>query len=153
MCRKQKSDSLVSSQEVRMSTNEGRVYFALDGDDFNPDEITEFLGIAPTSVRRKGTKIPGKVPKINSWELSTEQVVSDFIDVFAMSTEIINQLKPIKDRIIQAKERFNVSPRFEVVLWFSMNEEHSTPAIGFEVETVEFLGEIGALVDIDTYKH
>jgi len=136
-----------------MSTNEGRVYFALDGDDFNPDEITEFLGVAPTSVRRKGTKIPGKVPKMNSWELSTEQVVSDFVDVFAMSTEIINQLKPIKDRIIQAKERFNASPRFEVVLWFSMNEEHSTPAIGFEVETVVFLGEIGAFVDIDTYKH
>lgn len=136
-----------------MSTNEGRVYFALDGDDFNPDEITEFLGVAPTSVRRKGTKIPGKVPKMNSWELSTEQVVSDFVDVFAMSTEIINQLKPIKDRIIQAKERFNASPRFEVVLWFSMNKEHSTPAIGFEVETVVFLGEIGAFVDIDTYKH
>ena len=40
-----------------------------------------------------------------------------------------------------------------MVLWFSMNEEHSTPAIGFEVETVNFLGEIGAFVDIDTYKH
>jgi len=34
-----------------------------------------------------------------------------------------------------------------------MNEEHSTPAIGFEVDTVKFLGEIGAFIDIDTYKH
>jgi len=38
-------------------------------------------------------------------------------------------------------------------LWFSINEEHSTPAIGFEVEAVKFLGEIGAFVDVDTYKH
>ena len=70
-----------------------------------------------------------------------------------MSTEIINKLKPIKELIIQATERFKASPRFEVVLWFSTNEEHSTPAIGFEVETVKFLGEIGAFVDIDTYMH
>lgn len=136
-----------------MDTNEGRVYFALDGDDFDPDEVTEFLGIKPTSIKRKGSKVPGRIPKMNSWQLSTENIVNDHIDVFEMSTEIVAKLKPKKELIMEAKKKFNVSPRFEVVLWFSMNEEHSTPAIGFEVETVEFLGEIGAFVDIDTYKH
>ena len=136
-----------------MDTNEGRVYFALDGDDFDPDEVTKFLGIQPTSVMRKGSKVDGKLPKINSWSVSTENVVNEHIDVFEMATEIINILKPKKSLIIQAKERFNVSPRLEVVLWYSVNEEHSTPAIGFEPETVSFLGEIGAFIDIDTYKH
>ncbi len=136
-----------------MDTNEGRVYFALDGEDFDPDEMTKFLGIEPTSIRRKGSKVPGRIPKMNSWELSTENIVNDYIDVFEMSTEIIKKLKSKKDLILQAKSRFNVLPRFEVVLWFSMNEGHSTPAIGFEVETVAFLGEIGAVIDIDTYKH
>jgi len=136
-----------------VDTNEGRVYFALDGDDFDPDEVTKFLGIQPTSVMRKGSKVDGKLPKINSWSVSTENVVNEHIDVFEMATEIINILKPKKSLIIQAKERFNVSPRLEVVLWYSVNEEHSTPAIGFEPETVSFLGEIGAFIDIDTYKH
>ena len=136
-----------------MKTNEGIVYFALDGEEFDPDEITNFLGIEPTSIIRKGEKIPGKFPKINSWQISTKQVVNECIDVFEMASEIVNRLKSKKDLIIEAKERFNASPRFEVVLWFSMNEEHSTPAIGFEIETVEFLGEIGAFIDIDTYKH
>lgn len=136
-----------------MGTNEGRVYFALDGDDFDPDEITKFLGIEPTSTKRKGSGIPGKIPKISSWELSTENVVDEFIDVFQMSADIINKLKTKKELILQVKDRFTVWPRFEVVLRFSINEEHSTPAIGFEVETVEFLGEIGASIDIDTYKH
>ena len=136
-----------------MNTNEGRVYFALDGDDFDPDEVTDFLGIEPTSIMRKGSNVPGRIPRMNSWELSTDNIVNDYIDVFEMSTEIIKKLKSKKELILQAKERFNVLPRFEVVLWFSMNEEHSTPAIGFEVETVNFLGEIGAFVDIDTYKH
>ena len=136
-----------------MDTNEGRVYFALDGDDFDPDEVTEFLGIQPTSIMRKGSKAGGKLPKISSWAVSTENIVNEYIDVFDMATEIINILKPKKNLIIQAKELFNVSPRLEVVLWFSVNEEHSTPAIGFEPETVSFLGEIGAFIDIDTYKH
>ena len=136
-----------------MRTNEGRVYFSLDGDNFDPDEITELLDLAPTSIRRKGSKIIGKVPKINSWELSTEKVIDDFIDVFEMSGKIINILRPKMELILEAKKRFNAEPRFQVVLTLSMNEEHSTPAIGFEIETIEFLGAIGAFVDIDTYKH
>lgn len=135
------------------TTNEGRVYFALEGESFNPDEITRFLGIEPTTVKCKGSKVPGRVPRMSSWQLSTENIVDDYIDVFEMAAEIVNKLKPKKDLIIQAKERFNVSARLEVVLWFSMKDEHSTPAIGFEIETVEFLGAVGAFIDIDTYKH
>ncbi|WP_299595129.1 DUF4279 domain-containing protein [uncultured Microbulbifer sp.] len=136
-----------------MTTNEGRVYFALDGEVFDPDELTEFLGIEPTSIQRKGAKVPGRVPKTNSWQFSTENVVNDYIDVFHLSSLVIEQLKPKKDLILKAKEKFSVLPRLEVVLSLSMNEQHSTPAIGFHVETMEFLGEIGAFVDIDTYKH
>ena len=133
--------------------NEARVYFSLDGDDFDPDELTEFLGIKPTSIKRKGYKISGHVPRMNSWALSTENIVNDHIDVFEMARGLINCLKSKKDLIIEAKEHFNVSPRFEVVLWLSMDEDVSTPAIGFEVDTIKFLGDVGAFVDIDTYKH
>lgn len=35
-----------------MDTNEGRVYFALDSDDFDlDDEVTEFLGIELISIK------------------------------------------------------------------------------------------------------
>ena len=136
-----------------MDTNEGRVYFALDGDDFDPDEVTKFIGIEPTSIMRKGSKAGGKLPKISSWAVSTDKVVNESIDVFDMATEIINILKPKKELIIQAIEHFKIKPRLEVVLSFSVNQELSTPAIGFEPETVSFLGEIGAFIDIDTYKH
>lgn len=136
-----------------METNEGRVYFALDGDDFDPDDLTRFLGIEPTSVVRKESKIPNEIPKMNSWKISTENIVSEYIDIFEMTSYIINKLKPLKHLLIQAKELYKISPRLEVILWFSMNEEHSTPAIGFEADTVKFLGEVGAFIDIDTYKH
>lgn len=136
-----------------MNVNERRVYFALDGDDFDPDEVTKFIGIEPTSVMRKGSKAGGKSPKVSSWTISTENVIDEYIDVLGMATEIVSLLKPKKKVIIQAIEKFNVKPRLEVVLWFSFNGEHSTPANGFEPDTVSFLGEIGAFIDIDTYKY
>ena len=135
-----------------MATNEGRVYFALDGDDFEPDVVTEFLGILPTSVKIKGSKVPNKLPAKNSWELSTENIVNEYIDVFSMAESITDTLMPIKDKLKRVIETYNLVPRLEVVLWFSVNEEHSTPAIGFEPSTISFLGEIGAFIDIDTYK-
>ncbi|MBF0411060.1 MAG: DUF4279 domain-containing protein [Candidatus Riflebacteria bacterium] len=136
-----------------METNEGRVYFALDGDDFEPDSLTEFLGIEPTAIMRKGSKIPGKLPARSSWEFSTVNVVNENINVFDMAASIIEKLEPKKDIIIKAIEKFNLVSRLEVVLWFSMNEECSTPAIGFEAATIRFLSEVGACVDVDTYKH
>ncbi len=136
-----------------MATNEGRVYFALDGDDFNPDDITHLLGIKPTSVMRKWTKIFGKVPAKNSWAISTENIENEFIDVFAMAESIVEIIKPKKQEIIEAIKEYNLVPRLEVVLWFSVDEEHSTPALGFEASTIKLLGEIGAFIDVDTYKH
>ncbi len=136
-----------------MEANKGRVYFALDGDDFDPDDVTAFLGIEPTSVKCKGSRIPGKVPVNNSWELSTDQIVDEYIDIYKMSTEIVSQLIPKQELISEAIRRFNLSTRFQVVLWFSSDSEQSTPAIGFEKEIVEFLGRVGAFVDIDTYRH
>jgi len=136
-----------------LATNEGRVYFALDGEELDPDLLTELLGISPTSTKRIGEKIPGKIPKVNSWLLSTENKVNEYINVYDMANEIVKLLIPKKQVIIDAIQKYNLSSKLEVVLWFSINEKHATPAIGFEVETIKFLGEVGAYIDIDTYKH
>jgi len=132
--------------------NSGYVYFSLDGDDFDPDEVTRLLGIEPTSVGRKGSKIPGKIPKFNSWRLSTKNVVDECLDIYDLAKEIADQLEPKTAEIVGAIEQFGLSSRLQVVLEFSVNEEHSTPAIGFYKETVKFIADVGAFIDIDTYK-
>ena len=115
--------------------------------------ITIFLGIKPTFVKRKGENVSNRITKESLWQLSTDNIINDYIDVFNMTKNIVDKLKPKKDLINQAKKRFNILPRLEVVLWFSMNKDCSTPAIGFEIDTVKFLAEIGAFIDIDTYQH
>ena len=132
--------------------HEGRVYFALDGDEFDPNEVTRLLEIEPTTVILKG-KSPGYEIRKTSWILSTENLIRDYIDVFQMSSDIVGRLINKKDILLQALERFKLTPRLEIVLRFSSESGISMPAIGFETETVKFLGEIGAHIDIDTYQN
>ncbi len=134
-----------------MNKNEGQVYFAFDGKDFNPHEITNFLGIQPTKIRLKGELPSGKLPKYSSWILSTENIIDEYIDIFDMATALVKILKPKINMINDVRKKFNVTTRLEVVLSFSIDEGTSTPAIGFESETIDFLGKVGANIDIDTY--
>ncbi|SEB16208.1 DUF4279 domain-containing protein [Marinobacterium iners] len=135
-----------------MEDNECRVYFGLYGDDFDPKEITSILGIDSTSTKRRGENLPNSVPKFSSWILSTANAAGDSADVYELSSEIVNKLQPKKDLIIEVMRRFRAFSKLQVVLSISIKENVSTPAIGFDVDTIKFLGEIGAFIDIDTYK-
>jgi hypothetical protein len=136
-----------------LKSNECRVYFALNGGDFDPEEMTRFLGMKPTSTKRKGEKVPDRIPKFSSWVLSTANVVDECVDVYEMASEIVKQLQPRKELIMDATRKFGVFSKLQVVMSISVEEDASTPAIGFDVEIMQFLGEIGAFIDIDTYKH
>jgi hypothetical protein len=55
------------------------VYFALVGDSFDPDEVTQKIGFAPTDFWRKGDK--GKYKStldFSSWRLSTAKGKENF---------------------------------------------------------------------------
>lgn len=132
-----------------MSLNEGEVYFKLVSNDINPDEITKILGIQPTKVRKKAQPIP----KYNSWEYSSGKEVSEVIDVYKMSSAVIEALEPKADEIARIVKEKNLIAELQVVLWISMDETISTPAIGFEKETIAFLTKVGASIDIDTYRN
>ena len=136
-----------------METNEVRVYFALFGDEFDPKGVTDIIGVQPTSIMVKGSKIPGKVPVGSGWFYSSENIKQDSIDVFEMAKNISDFLEPSKEKIIRAINKFDLSPRLEVVMWLSNDDSVSTPALGFEPETIKFLSDVGAFIDIDSYKH
>ena len=41
-----------------MTTNEGRVYFSLDGEAYNPEDVTSLIGLKPSKTKVKGSRIP-----------------------------------------------------------------------------------------------
>ncbi|WP_072789361.1 DUF4279 domain-containing protein [Duganella sacchari] len=71
----------------------GEVYFAMYGDEFEPDEVSAHVGLLATKVRRKGERRPDvPLPRNSSWEISTGRVENDVIDVYEMSEALANQL-------------------------------------------------------------
>jgi len=130
--------------------NEGEVYFALRGDHvFDPDVITQRLGIEPTRVMRKADPRP----KITSWELSSGKVVDEVVDVYSMSSNLVSRLAGSSESIKQLVDELNLSAVLQVVLRIAMDDSKSTPAIGFDENTIKFLGKVGASIDVDTYRN
>ena len=136
-----------------MASNKGRAYFALAGYHFNPDDITQLLGIEPTSVNAAGAKSGLDKPVISSWELSTDTVTTENgteeVDVYKLTDIILKQLEPIKGEILQVCKSHNLSPRIGVVLTLSVDKDETCPDVGFGARMVKFLAELGAFIDID----
>ncbi len=134
-----------------MASNNGRAYFALVGYHFSPDDITNLIGVTPTSTNDAGARSGLDNPVLSSWELSTETVNGDDteVDVFVLTETIIKQLDPIKDKIIEVCKSHNLSPRIGVVLTLSVDKDESSPDVGFGARTIRFLADIGAFINVE----
>ena len=115
---------------------------------FNPDHVTQHLGIQPTSVDASGAKSDLNKPVLSSWELSTETVTGD-IDVYKLTDDLIKKLEPLKGKILEICKSHNLSPRFNLILVLSIDKGESMPDVGFGGKTVRFLGEVGAFINVD----
>jgi len=128
--------------------NKGRAFFALGGYHFNPDDVTRVLGIEPTTVDASGAHSGLDSPATSSWELSTDTITGD-IDVYELTNELIKQIEPAKEKILELIKSHNLSPRIGVVLVLSVDKNETAPDVGFGARTIRFLAEIGAFINVD----
>jgi hypothetical protein len=120
--------------------------------DFNPDEITDKLGLKPRSIARQGEEYfvgPRKVRKIwefNHWDYElktrTNDFIGDTIDKFFKET-IIPRLNDIKE--ISQKSRIT---RLIIVQYYYIGHN---PGYGFEKEQIKILADMNAEIDMDIY--
>jgi|SRR5688500_4613043 len=128
------------------------VYFALKGDDFDPNEITRQIGFEPTKSFRKGDK--GEyisATKFSMWSFSTVAGKED-IYIDNLVEEIVNQLFDKIEIINMVKAQYELNSILQIVVWIDTNDESSTPAIGHDLRTIEFLFRTGTVTDVDMYK-
>ena len=131
-----------------LASNEARAYFTLTGYHFNPDHVTQHLGIQPTSVDASGANSDLSKPALSSWELSTETVTDD-VDIYKLTDELIKKIEPAKDKILEICKSQNLSPRIGVVLVLSVDKDKTVPDVGFGARTVRFLADIGAFINVE----
>jgi hypothetical protein len=136
-----------------MRKSKSYVYFAFKGD-FNPDKITERIGVNPTAIWRKG-EISNRFErehKFSLWELSTEPG-KEALDMDKLVKELIDQLKGKEDLICKIKSEFGANSILQIKMDIDMNEESSTPFVGHDNETIEFLYKTSTETDVDIYRY
>ena len=131
-----------------MASNTARAYFMLAGYHFNPDDITRLLAIEPSKTDASGAGSALDKPVLSTWELSTD-TVSDDVDVYKLTDELIKRIEPAKDKILEVIKSHNLSPRIGVVLVLSVDKDESVPEVGFGARTIKFLSEIGAFINVE----
>jgi len=131
-----------------LASNEARAHFSLLGYHFNPDHVTQYLGIQPTSVDASGAGSDLSKPVLSAWELSTGTVTGE-IDVYKLVDDLVKQIEPVKDKIVEVCKNQNLSPRIGLVLVLSVDRSETEPDVGFGARTIRFLSEIGAFINID----
>jgi hypothetical protein len=135
-----------------MKPNNSYVYFAFKGDNFDPNEITERIGIKPTEIWRKGDK--GKHhPSIeySGWQLSSEKG-QEKIEIDILVDQVVSMLYDKMEIINELKVRFNLESVLEVVMDVDINAKTSLPALGHNSKTIEFLFKTKTTTDIEIYR-
>jgi len=136
-----------------MEKSNSYVYFALKGNDFDPNEITKRIGIIPTDSWRKGDK--GKYNlniQFACWQLSTEKGKEPLL-IDTLVDEIVNKLYDSIDIISELKTELHLESVLEIVMYIDTNPETSTPALGHDLKTIEFLYRTKTTTDVDIYTY
>lgn len=135
-----------------MESSNSYVCFSLIGDDFDPKIISKALGIEPTGSWRKGDKGEYiKSLKISCWEWSTEKG-KEYILIDNLVTEVVLKFQGKIDLINQLKSELQLNSVLEIVMDIDVNPEVSTPALGHDMKTIEFLFHTNTITDVDIYK-
>jgi len=135
-----------------VASNKARAYFGISGYHFDPDAVTKFIGLEPTSTNNAGMRGNLDKPVISSWEFSTPTIDSDMqvVDIYKLiDDEILKKIESSKDKIIEICKAQNLSPRIGVILTLSTDKDEAKPEIGFGARITKFCSEIGAFINID----
>jgi Domain of unknown function (DUF4279) len=132
-------------------------YFAISGDEFPIDYVTETLGIEPTITYKKGDVIvrPHNPNVISTetrfrietnWELSTGYQES--YDINEQLYFILNQINHKTQELNLLRSKYDISYLFMVVIKVENNE---SPAMHLESSLIKFASSINAEIAFDLY--
>ncbi|MEL7603733.1 MAG: DUF4279 domain-containing protein [Bacillota bacterium] len=133
---------------MRSKVNSCYTYFAIKGN-FNPDKITEILGLIPSQTWKIGDKrkYGNSYYDFALWEYGKNEIYDVITENQMMIT--ISNLKLKIPLLQEIKQKYDVSFVLEVVPNIYIGE--STPALAPNREIIEFCYLTGTEIDIDLY--
>jgi len=117
------------------------------GNDLDPDELTQALGIEPTKSYRKGDIFRGKkydyVRKTGSWLFSIDQCADVHLEA---------QINALLDKLPSDLEIWHsLTSKFEADLFCGLWLEQWNRCLDFSPKTLQRMGERGLMLQFDIY--
>ena len=135
-----------------MPTPTAYIYFGIQGD-FDPHEFADRIQLLPDKCVAKHASNPEhKIPRTSLLRYAQVETFLDLIDIYELAERSIDILEPHLDSFASTIRDYDAEAVFQVVLYFPVSEDISTPAFGFSKRVVSFIASAGASVDIDTYR-
>lgn len=78
-------------------------------------------------------------------------MTAECIDVYELADQVIDLVEGKTNEIRKAIQELELYAILQVEIHFSTEDDVSTPAIGFSSRVLDFLTNVGATIDIDTY--
>jgi len=123
-------------------TGRAYVYFAIRSETLTKADCAKWLEMEPVETHGITSLYPEE-----DWKISTPMTEDPFLH--DMIRAVVDQLIPIKDRLLALKETYpEVSYVFTVVL----DQGHGTAGLSLYNDTLLFLAEIGVLLSCDIYR-
>ncbi len=72
--------------------------------------------------------------------------------MYELSTAVVAALTPYTDKIKDAMQRHHLEAVLEVILTITQDDSVEIPAVGFDMNVISFLSDVGASIDVDIYR-
>ncbi|MVM36371.1 DUF4279 domain-containing protein [Spirosoma sp. HMF4905] len=125
-----------------------RVYLSIFGEQFDPNALTNLVGLAPTNTGIKGQAIEGKatIYKDTFWDFSPDAMDSLLLE--DITNFLVNKLKGSEITIFQFMAEHSLVAKFTIVIEIV---DGQAPALYFNRTFLSCIESLNAEVDIDTY--
>lgn len=125
-----------------------RIYLSIFGESFDPNTLTNLVGLTPTKIGIKGHPIEGKAItyKDTFWDFSTD--IADSLLLEVVTSPLVSKLKGLELTIFQFMTAHALLAKFFIVVEIF---DKQAPSLYFDRAFLSCIESLGAEVDIDTY--
>jgi hypothetical protein len=128
-----------------------RTNFVISGS-FDPDEVTRLMGVEPSSISRKGTRIRTRaksIPVDDSWWLKTTEESYTF-DGTEEVAKAIQRLKPLAASLERVRARFpEARLDLTLVAYVPEHPQSAVPNLSLDPALLRDLAELRIIFEID----
>jgi hypothetical protein len=127
-------------------------YFGLHGD-FNPFEFARRIALQPHQCIDMHSRNPlRKLPRTSILDYAQFETAAPIVDIDDLSQKVVTILEPHQEALASAITNSGATATLQVVLYFPVSEDVSTPILIFSQRVIRFLAAVNASIDIDSYR-